>query len=91
MLRLPDITHSVYSKKKELREVVRWAVTFAEQSGFYDDNHKKLMSLVILCQWLAEIIDQQSCWCPVTYTKHLLVSYGMNCFDASECRFISRF
>ncbi|XP_022084852.1 coiled-coil domain-containing protein 134-like [Acanthaster planci] len=46
VLRLPDITHSLYSKKKELREVVRWAVTYAEQTGFYDDTHKKLMNLM---------------------------------------------
>ncbi|XP_038056756.1 coiled-coil domain-containing protein 134-like [Patiria miniata] len=45
-LRLPDITHSLYSKKKALREVVRWAVTYTEQTGFFDDNHRKLMNLM---------------------------------------------
>ncbi|XP_071786646.1 coiled-coil domain-containing protein 134-like isoform X1 [Asterias amurensis] len=45
-LRLPDITHSLYSKKKQLREVLRWAVTYTEETGFFDDIHKKLMNLM---------------------------------------------
>ena len=46
VLRLPDIVHSIYDRKKEWQITMTWAVWFANESGIFDGANAKLLNLV---------------------------------------------
>lgn len=46
LLRIPDITHSIYKSKKEWRLLVHWSVGFCNETGIFDGTSEELLSLV---------------------------------------------
>ncbi|KAK2563506.1 Coiled-coil domain-containing protein 134 [Acropora cervicornis] len=50
LLRLPDITHKVYSKSKEWDLLARWSISFCNETQVYDEMDSRLLDLVS-CAW----------------------------------------
>ena len=48
VLRLPDIVHSVYDKKKDWQIAITWAVWFSNESRIFTGANEKLLNLVSL-------------------------------------------
>ena len=48
VLRLPDIVHSIYDKKKDWQIAITWAVWFSNESGIFTGANEKLLNLVSL-------------------------------------------
>ena len=48
VLRLPDIVHSLYDRKKDWQIAMTWAVWFANESGIFTGANEKLLNLVSL-------------------------------------------
>lgn len=46
VLRLPDIVHSIYDRKKEWQITMTWAVWFANESGIFAGANAKLLHLM---------------------------------------------
>jgi len=46
VLRLPDITHSIYDKNKQWEFLIGWGVWFGMESNVYQGKHAKMLNLV---------------------------------------------
>lgn len=46
LLRLPDITHKVYSKSKEWDLLARWSISFCNETQVYDEMDSRLLDLM---------------------------------------------
>ena len=46
LLRLPDISHEIYSKRKDWLEIMTWAVKFAEKTKVFEGVHGTFLNLV---------------------------------------------
>ncbi|XP_077983771.1 coiled-coil domain-containing protein 134-like [Glandiceps talaboti] len=46
LLRLPDISHDIYDKRREWKETMAWSVLFAQQTGVFEGVHATFLHLV---------------------------------------------
>lgn len=46
ILRLPDLTHDIYSKNKNWEFLIGWGVWFSMESGIFKGPHEKLLTLM---------------------------------------------
>ncbi|XP_070553139.1 coiled-coil domain-containing protein 134-like [Ptychodera flava] len=46
LLRLPDISHDIYEKRKDWLEIMTWAIKFSEKTRVFEGIHGKFLNLV---------------------------------------------
>jgi hypothetical protein len=49
-IQLPEITQRILKRKKEWREVLKWAVDFCNRSSVYQENESHMLHLKLLAQ-----------------------------------------
>lgn len=55
VLRLPDMTHSIYDKNKQWEFLIGWGVWFSMESQVFQGKHAKMLNLVSYIIFLLRI------------------------------------